>query len=399
MDSEHIRRLVRPDNQYAQLVASLTDALPVAAHYLGLTRSTPPLKNGCAATLSTMLRSAGVNLKIEGGAGKLVTQLKKRGWTMVPVGQQSPGDVGVTLDLTEPIGADHIYLVAEIMDRDTVLIADNQSAKLHRRNVGAGMHTRTEYFLRAPLMAESDLAALSLDAPTTAIVITAVDQSEALRQYAWKDRGEAPLAYLRGMAVGFAAVYKRLSTDPIVKTMAVPVDPGEKATDALAYYADEFQKIGLAIGPDEGTTLRALFVLLIGLGMRESSGKHCAGRHIATATSETAEAGLFQTSYDLTLNASNRYQPIIKRYANSTLLLDLFSDGVKCKPEDAHNIGTGTEGVAFQQLTKTCPAFAIEVAAVGLRYRRQHWGPVDKKHVEVIAECNTLLKAVQWIID
>ena len=43
-------------------------------------------------------------------------------------------------------------------------------------------------------------------------------------------------------------------------------------------------------------TVRHLFVLLIGLGMRESSGKYCEGRDKSASnrSAETAEAGLFQ---------------------------------------------------------------------------------------------------------
>jgi hypothetical protein len=48
------------------------------------------------------------------------------------------------------------------------------------------------------------------------------------------------------------------------------------------------------------STLCHLFVLLIGLGMRESSGKYCEGRDRAASNTSaaSAEAGMFQTSFD-----------------------------------------------------------------------------------------------------
>ena len=50
-----------------------------------------------------------------------------------------------------------------------------------------------------------------------------------------------------------------------------------------------------------GKRLRRLFVLLMGLGMRESSGQYCEGRDRSAhnTSADTAEAGLFQVSFDL----------------------------------------------------------------------------------------------------
>ena len=47
--------------------------------------------------------------------------------------------------------------------------------------------------------------------------------------------------------------------------------------------------------------LRRSFALLLGLGMRESSGRYCEGRDRSANNTgaDTAEAGLFQMSFDL----------------------------------------------------------------------------------------------------
>lgn len=110
-------------------------------------------KNGCAVHLSALLQSAGIDVPMTAGAGKLAARIEARGWLRVPVRQQMPGDVGVCFDndLSIP-GSDHVYLVVARIDDDEMLIADNQrteDAPHHRFATGRGK-TPTEYFLRAP---------------------------------------------------------------------------------------------------------------------------------------------------------------------------------------------------------------------------------------------------------
>jgi hypothetical protein len=112
----------------------------------------PTARNACACTLSMFLKAAGIQMEIIFGAGKLARFLEKnRLWERVKIGQQRPGDVGVTLDETSPFGADHIFLVVERIDDDKMLIADNQSAHSpHERYAsGKGGKTPVDYFLRA----------------------------------------------------------------------------------------------------------------------------------------------------------------------------------------------------------------------------------------------------------
>jgi len=75
---------------------------------------------------------------------------------------------------------------------------------------------------------------------------------------------------------------------------------GHLKGDALTWYNDQFKAISMgAATPVE--RLRRLFVLLLGLGMRESSGRYCEGRDRSANNTgaDTAEAGLFQMSFDL----------------------------------------------------------------------------------------------------
>jgi len=81
--------------------------------------------------------------------------------------------------------------------------------------------------------------------------------------------------------------------------MAAP-NSGNDNTDALSWYNSDFHAIGMSNAVAGLNTLRHLFVLLFGLGMRESSGNCFEGRDISASntSSETAEAGLFQQSYN-----------------------------------------------------------------------------------------------------
>ena len=76
--------------------------------------------------------------------------IDSRGWVHIPVGEQIPGDIGVTFDLGGNPGADHVYLVVKRMNDDEMMIADNQAKTIHQRFARGHGKTPTDYFLRAP---------------------------------------------------------------------------------------------------------------------------------------------------------------------------------------------------------------------------------------------------------
>lgn len=120
-----------------------------AAGYMEGSGFTFPTRS-CAATLSAFLQMSGIDIKTERGAGALASMLKKRGWGVVDVGHQKPGDVGVTISSLPPPGPDHIYLVVETHNSDRMTIADNQAPDPHERFASGRGKTPTDYFLRAP---------------------------------------------------------------------------------------------------------------------------------------------------------------------------------------------------------------------------------------------------------
>src|SRR5205807_3505910 len=139
--------------------------------------------------------------------------------------------------------------------------------------------------------------------------------------------------------------------------------------------------------------------LLIGLGMRESSGQYCAGRDTSeeNTAADTAEAGLFQMSWNAHA-ASPLITQLFSRYSdNPEGFLSIFQEGVSCSHGDYANYGEGV-GAAFQALCKSCPAFAAESAAVGLRVLRSHWGPLNSRAAEIRPEADVLLQQVQGVV-
>jgi D-alanyl-D-alanine carboxypeptidase len=250
---------------------------------------------------------------------------------------------------------------------------------------------------------------LALPPVTPRIVATA--KASAIARYDWKNRGPACIGYTAGIAVAYASAYSRLQAhDPIADRMSRGLEPafrnayGHLKGDALAWYSDQLRVIGMgAATPLE--RLRSLFVLLLGLGMRESSGRSCEGRDRSAnnTTAETAEAGLFQVSFDLVAPRAELLDVFHHYQSNpGEGLREIFEVEMSPPPRqsDLENFGpSNSPGFAFQKLSKECPAMAVEIAALGLRAEAGHWGPIINHAAEVQSAGNELLLSVERIID
>jgi hypothetical protein len=372
--------------------------------------------NGCAANLSTLLQAAGIPVPGIVGAGALANKLggafNSRNWVHVPVGSQVPGDVGVTFDLKGHNGADHIYFVVTRVDSDQMVIADNQEKAPHTRFASGKGKTPTDYFLRAPGVeahldlppkplpalpaATNGLGAQPLAVPPPGAGLDGIVQLAAgseIARYDWIQRGRAPLGYIKGMAVMYARMACKLRAGDPVAIEAAKAHGNNANTDALTHYADIFDEAGVS-GETAEDRLRQLFVLMMGLGMRESSGRWCEGRDRAAdnVTGEKAEAGMFQTSWNAR-SASDLMSQLFRDYAGRTDFLSIFKEGVTARDRDLENFGSG-DGLEFQRLSKNCPAFAVEFAAVGLRNIRKHWGPINNRAAEVKRKADALYRQV-----
>jgi hypothetical protein len=228
--------------------------------------------------------------------------------------------------------------------------------------------------------------------------IVALGHRHPLQGYSWDDRGSSPPGYIAGMGCCFAvALIWFLSGVATASAMAQAA--GDPDDDALALYADEFAEHGMSNDRPGAETLRHLFVMLIGLGMRESSGRYCEGRDMSASNVEadTAEAGLFQTSWNIA-GASPHIPPLLESYwTDPTGFLAVFAEHISPSASELDCYGTG-DGARYQWLSRYSPAFHTMVTALGLRTRRSHWGPIGRMEVEIVPEADDYLKQVEWLV-
>lgn len=226
--------------------------------------------------------------------------------------------------------------------------------------------------------------------------------SPACSTYSWKERGKAPIGYMKGMALVYANQYcNQFRGDVAVVRKSAGVSGG----DVLSHYADVMKSKGLSGAP----ALRQVYTILIGLGMRESSGKYCCGRDMSAnfSTASSAESGVMQTSWDVSA-AHSELPKIFARYKSQSqgCFLDVFKEGVSssyCAGTNAKNWGDpSSTGYQFQARQKTCPGLAVEYAALTTRVSggiKGHYGPLRNKASEVLPACASMLASVEKFID
>lgn len=221
-------------------------------------------------------------------------------------------------------------------------------------------------------------------------ILKIADSSEC-GNYFFKDRGYAPKSYLRGMAIMYARQVcdgsEFIKQDKVTSTFKLSWENKTRNhLDALEYYG---------INGNELNT----YAFLIGLGMRESSGRYCLGRDKSAdfVKDHEAEAGLFQSSYGSRLFNTD-LEKLYKYYQENQgeCELSTFSEGVKCSDYNARNWGNGP-GVAWQDLVKKCPALATKWAAISIRSYYREFGPIIKKEVEFKTQCRDMLQKVEKV--
>jgi uncharacterized protein (TIGR02594 family) len=233
------------------------------------------------------------------------------------------------------------------------------------------------------------------------VVIDAAKNS-AIVKYSWDDRGKAPIGYITGMALSFALALTRLhAEDDAALEMAKP-DTEDPDNDVFSWYAEEFEDEGMdnSDDVDPEDRLRHLFALMIGLGMRESSGRYCEGRDMSASntSADEAEAGLFQTSWNIR-SSCPAISPLLTEYwKNPCGFRAQFQEGVSLDSNDLGNYGSG-DGAKYQFLSKYAPTFHALVTAIGLRNLRAHWGPINRHEVELRQEADSMLKAVESLVE
>jgi hypothetical protein len=243
------------------------------------------------------------------------------------------------------------------------------------------------------------IATGALFTPALEQAIVDIAKGSAIAAYSWDDRGEAPDGYIPGMALAFAYAVQALAAGngAVEEMAAAEIDDDD---DVLNYYAAKFEALDMDNSEDGVDTLRHLFAFLIGLGMRESSGNHWCGRDQSAdnTTPETAEAGLFQGSWNLS-SCNEEINALLEHFlVRPQGFRHVFTEGLNPSPDDLRNFGSGDRGTAYQWLAKYCPLFAVLMTGVGLRKRCDHWGPVVRQEVELVEEAEEMLRQVQELV-
>jgi hypothetical protein len=236
--------------------------------------------------------------------------------------------------------------------------------------------------------------------PVSLSIITDIAATSTCADVQWKNRGLAPMGYIKGMSLVYARAL--CSRESAVNKIVSKPKTGNDYWDALSWHESNFLKLGLK---SEGglDSLRNVYALMIGLGMRESSGRYCCGRDGSSSnfSSDNVEAGIFQTSWNASAFSSvaAKLTP-----ADTGCFADVFKEGVpdaKCPERDRKNWGSG-RGYQFQKDSKECPAYGVVFASIMLRVAggtKGHYGPLRRKEAEIRPECVTMLAKVQEAVE
>jgi hypothetical protein len=215
-----------------------------------------------------------------------------------------------------------------------------------------------------------------------------VEKHTGCTNYYWKNRGRAPKSYVNGMALMYAKQVCGQGTDFIKpNTITGRNTLNRRYEDGLKYY-------GIS-----GNQLNT-YTFLIGLGMRESTGKYCVGRDRSQnfTKSDNAEAGIYQMAYVARV-FNKELKPLYMKYKNGELSceLEIFKKSpIKCTSYDAKTFGTG-EGARWQELMKRCPAASAQWAAILMRSQLRHFGPIKRREVEFKTQCRDMLSEVEKV--
>lgn len=211
-------------------------------------------------------------------------------------------------------------------------------------------------------------APVVVNPPTNVVSLESIVNQNSCKDVYWKDRGRAAIGFYYGMA----KTYRQTACDSDLKARLTKVP--HSANDAYSRY-------GLK------PTLPNIYWLLTGLGIRESTGKHCTGRDMSAgwSQSDTAESGIHQTSYN-----SNAFSPYLKTFFKTWKkngFREDFAKGVTCSASNWKYWGDKPDGLLFQKMSKEQPAFHVEYTALLLKETYKHHGPLVRREVQLQKPC------------
>jgi hypothetical protein len=288
--------------------------------------------------------------------------------------------------------APKIFLDGNSLEAENIVKVTNGRLHIGIQTKGDGKVWGTISRMTSTKIAPS--VSLSADSIEKIKIIAA---NSPVAKYTWKDRGKAPIGYIKGIAVTYAKSYLELKTkqDTAVAVMSQAV--GDSSKDALAWYEIS--------GTSDVDRLRSIYMLALGLGMRESDGNTTTGwdksklkaKPPIKPTADNSEAGIFQTSWD----SRNRSPWLLKLYSQykanpNQCSLAIFMEKVTDNKEAFY--GTG-EGLEFQKFNKQCPSFATEYVMIMLRENRKHFGPIKEKKAEYNLDAEQMFRDIEKVVD
>lgn len=210
--------------------------------------------------------------------------------------------------------------------------------------------------------------------------IESIVMSNGCKDIVWKDRGKAPIGFFLGMA--HAYVQTKCDKD---LTARLTKEPHSKE--------DAYKRYGLT------PTLPNIYALMVGLGIRESTGKITCGRDMSAnwTQSDTAESGAWQTSLNSHVFSKYLY-PFFKNW-NKECFKDQFMKGVVVRSSDLKNWGDKPDGLLFQKKSKECGPFQLEYTALLLKETYRHHGPLVRMEAQYYYACRDLFAKIDAVIQ
>lgn len=213
-------------------------------------------------------------------------------------------------------------------------------------------------------------------------------------KYAFGNRGPAPKGYLKGVVVSYARTLCLYNSPNKTYAGAIGKVLGTDAADALTHYGFN--------ADTGGERIKQTYTLLIGLGLRESSGQYGTGWDRSKLpeiqpSANNSETGLFQVSYDNNSKMPDSAALYLTYKAQpDKCSLDIFKEGASAVQQDF--VGKPSAGYDFQYFMRYCPALQVDYAAAGIRVNRKQWGPLNRKEAEYYKPCEQMLSQVEAVL-
>ena len=225
----------------------------------------------------------------------------------------------------------------------------------------------------------------------------------AIAKYPWKSRGVAPMAYTYRHGVGVFLAARAIKGRRISAAVEMAkADTHNDDKDALSWYRSNFAAKGMSNADSRcrhvATSVRAYARTWV-----------CVNLAVITARDETS-APPTQRPTLLRLACSRCHGTLMLQADEISKLMDEYGDDEGCASSvhspmassAARRAGRTTapaRATTFRSLPSNAPALRSRHARWRLRMLRKHWGPINRKEVEIVTAANTMFNEVQRLVE